>query len=238
MKGSQMRSTELQVLVDLAWCDQRLLVLRHDVYKVQQELLEKQHFHTQFQEHFSAIQYEFHQLKKDIDVQERYLQELQVKEDSLKLKMNDLRSPKEYAACLKEVENLENMRSTQETIVLQLWETFPETEVKYHQEMKLIQQSIDAVLVLIKNLEYQISLQTAEIEKIDQNRKDAMLDMQGDWINLYSVMHRKVANPMVHVREQNCSGCSYAINPLDMQLLQHKKLLQCQNCYRILFYKE
>ena len=233
-----MRSTELQVLVDLAWCDQRLLVLRHDVYKVQQELLEKQHFHTQFQEHFSAIQYEFHQLKKDIDVQERYLQELQVKEDSLKMKMNDLRSPKEYAACLKEVENLENMRSTQETIVLQLWETFPETEVKYHQEMKLIQQSIDAVLVLIKNLEYQISLQTAEIEKIDQNRKDSMLDMQGDWINLYSVMHRKVANPMVHVREQNCSGCSYAINPLDMQLLQHKKLLQCQNCYRILFYKE
>ena len=69
-----MRSTELQVLVDLAWCDQRLLALRHDVYKVQQELLEKQHFHTQFQEHLCAIHYQFHQLKKDIDVQERYLQ--------------------------------------------------------------------------------------------------------------------------------------------------------------------
>lgn len=233
-----MRSTELQVLVDLAWCDQRLLVLRHDAYKVQQELLEKQHFHIQFQEHLSAISYEFHQLKKDIDVQERYLQELQAKEDALKIKINTLHSPKEYAAILKEVENIEQIRSNQESIVLQLWETFPDTEIKYHQEMKTIQQSIDAVLVLIKNLEYKLSLQTAEIEKIDQTRKDAMVDMQGDWISLYSTMHRKVANPMVHVRDQSCSGCSYAINPLDMQLLQHKKLLQCQNCYRILFYKE
>ena len=233
-----MRSTELQVLVDLAWCDQRLLALRHDVYKVQQELLEKQHFHTQFQEHFSAIQYEYHQLKKDIDVQERYLLELQTKEESLKNKMNNLHSPKEYAACLKEVENIEQIRSSQETIVLNLWETFPETEAKYHQEITTVQQSLDEVAGLIKNLEYQISLKTVEIEKIDQSRKDAMLDMQGDWISLYSVMHRKVANPMVHVREQSCSGCSYAISPLDLQLLQHKKLLQCQNCYRILFYKE
>ena len=233
-----MRSTELQVLVDLAWCDQRLLALRHDVYKVQQELLEKQHFHTQFQEHLCAIHYQFHQLKKDIDVQERYLQELQVKEESLKNKMNNLNSPKEYAACLKEFENLEQIRSSQETIVLNLWETFPETEAKYHQDVQAVQQSLEAVAVLVKNLEYQISLKTAEIEKIDQNRKDAMIDMQGDWISLYSVMHRKVANPMVHVREQSCSGCSYAISPLDLQLLQHKKLLQCQNCYRILFYKE
>lgn len=233
-----MRSTELQVLVDLAWADQRLLSLRHDLYKVQQELLEKQHFHAQFQEHFSAISYEFHQLKKDIDVQERYLQELQVKEEALKLKMNNLHSPKEYAACLKECENIEQMRSSQETIVLNLWESFPQTEAKYHQEIITVQQSMDAVVGLIKNLEYQISLKTAEIEKIDQSRKDAIFDMQGDWISLYSVMHRKVANPMVHVREQSCSCCSYAISPLDLQLLQHKKLLQCQNCYRILFYKE
>ena len=151
-----MRSTELQVLVDLAWCDQRLLALRHDVYKVQQELLEKQHFHTQFQEHLCAIHYQFHQLKKDIDVQERYLQELQVKEESLKNKMNNLHSPKEYAACLKEFENLEQIRSSQETIVLNLWETFPETEAKYHQDVQAVQQSLEAVAVLVKNLEYQI----------------------------------------------------------------------------------
>ena|GEM_PF-5592589 len=233
-----MRSTQLQILVDLASYDQRLLFLRHDVKKCEQELLQKKHLYAQFQEHFQAMQHQFHQLKKDIDVQERYLQELQDKEDSLKIKMNNLHAAKEYTACIKEVENIEQIRSAQETIVLQMWEKFPEIEQKYQQDRIALQYSLDTLLPEMKALENQVENVKLELESTEQERKNKLSEEQGEWINLYMHMHTKVTNPIVLIVQKSCGGCFYPISPLDMQLLQHKKLLQCQNCYRILLYKD
>ena len=54
----------------------------------------------------------------------------------------------------------------------------------------------------------------------------------------YAVMRAKVTDPVVPVIDGSCSACFYKISPQDMQLLARRKLVQCKDCFRLLYLVE
>lgn len=56
-----------------------------------------------------------------------------------------------------------------------------------------------------------------------------------EWLEKYAIMRARINDPVVPVFDGNCSACFYKISVQDMQFLKHRKLIQCKDCFRLLY---
>jgi predicted nucleic acid-binding Zn-ribbon protein len=56
-----------------------------------------------------------------------------------------------------------------------------------------------------------------------------------EWQARYVSMQRLVPDPIVPVVSGLCSSCFYQIIARDVTLLKKQEILECKNCYRLLY---
>lgn len=71
-----------------------------------------------------------------------------------------------------------------------------------------------------------------------QDRQSKEQAVPAEWLEKYATMRARVTDPVVPVINGDCSACFYQVSTQDMQQLRHRKLLQCKDCFRLLYLPE
>lgn len=230
-----MRSIEFQTFIDLVTFDQSLVKIERDIKKsqeVQNSLLADI---ERLQEDFLDIKTAKLQARKAVDEKELYMKVLDGKESELKAKLESISNQKEYKSLEKEtlVVNAERMRHEQELLVL--WNKLEGLEKTYEFKLKLHEEQAAKFHAEVEKIKNEVAELQAQLETLNTQRIEKQKNVPQEWLDMYVNMKGRVPNPVVPVVNDSCDACFYSVTPRDLQALRKNKLLQCLDCYRLLY---
>lgn len=230
-----MRSIEFQKFIDLVTFDQSLVKIERDIKKSQEVQKDLILDIERLQADFEDVKTAKLQARKAVDEKELYMKVLDQKEFDLKKKLASITSQKEYKSLEKETlaVNAERVRHEQELLVL--WNKLDGLEKTYEFKQKLHDEQLAKFTTEVETIQQQVAtfehqLTTLLVERIDKEQ-----GIPQEWLDMYVNMKGRVNNPVIQVVNDACDACFYSVTPRDMQLLKNNKLLQCRDCYRLLY---
>lgn len=230
-----MRSIEFQTFIDLVTFDQSLVKIERDIKKsqeIQESLLSDI---ERLQDDFLDIKTAKLQARKAVDDKELYMKILDDKESELKKKLASVSNQKEYKSLEKEtlVVNSERVRHEQELLVL--WNKLDGLEKTYEFKQKLHEEDAAKFYAEVEKIKNEIADFQNQLEVLTIERVEKLKNVPQEWLDMYVNMKGRVANPVVPVVNDSCDACFYSVTPRDLQMLRTNKLLQCRDCYRVLY---
>lgn len=230
-----MQTVEFNNLIELVAFDQNVIKLERALAqeKKNQEEIRQQIAQTESVAHVKKEA--LHEVKKQVDMQELVMRTLDEQEMQCRKKMELATSARESNALQKEMNIILEQKNKAELDLLQAWN---KTEQAARDMVTLEQQMIEQVAALQEQLAKNID----DILQHEQALADIMVQRAAKvagvsqaLLDIYQTMRGRVTNPIVPVINQSCQGCFYYVTPQDMQLLLSKKMLQCKDCYRLLY---
>lgn len=230
-----MRSIEFQTFIDLVTFDQSLVKIERDIKKsqeIQESLLSDI---ERLQDDFQDIKLAQLQARKAVDEKELYMKVLDVKESELKAKLQSISNQKEYKSLEKETlgVNAERMKHEQELLVL--WNKLDGLEKTYEFKHKLHDEQVAKFTSDVQTIQNEIAALHEQLKHLSEERVNKEKNVPQEWLAMYINMKGRVSNPVVPVVNDACDACFYSVTARDLQLLRNNKLLQCRDCYRLLY---
>lgn len=230
-----MRSIEFQKFIDLVTFDQDLVKKEQDIKKLQETQAALVLDIERLQVDFADVKAAQLQARKAVDEKELYMKVLDDKEAQLKKKLESISNQKEYKSFEKEtlVINAERMRHEQD--LLSLWNKLEGFEKTYEVKHKLYDEQVAKLAIEVENIKniiitFENELQVLLVERIAKEQ-----GIPQNWLDMYINMKGRVSNPVIQVVNDSCDACFYSVTPRDLQILKNNKLLQCRDCYRLLY---
>lgn len=178
------------------------------------------------------------ELKKTRRVVERELEEMELKYQKSKLKLNNVKSNKEYQAVLKEIEEIKELILQKEEVVIAYMEDIEiqekeclDNEVSWtkHQEeyKKTEEESSQKVGALDK-----------EMRSLGSKRDQLCNDLDKNLLERYNRLRQHLKGRVVApVRNAICQGCNLGIPPQQYnELIKAGSMQSCPNCNRIIYW--
>ena len=234
-KGQQVRSIEFQKFIDLVTFDQSLVKIERDIKKMQEIeqsfLVDMKRLNEDFVDVKSAKD----QARKAVDEKELYMNILNSKELELKNKLDVVANQKEYQSLQKELSLLHEKRMQHEQDLLALWNRFDLLDKNYESKHKAHEDVVAQLNNEIQTTKKEISELTIQLDEQLAQRELKKQPVPQEWLDMYVNMKGRVSNPVVPVVADSCDACFYSVTPRDLQHLRQNKLLQCRDCYRLLY---
>lgn len=230
-----MRSIEFQTFIDLVTFDQSLVKIERDIKKsqdVQQTLLSDI---ERLQEDFLDIKTAKLQARKAVDEKELYMKVLDGKESDLKKKLESISNQKEYKSLEKETLGVNAERIRHEQELLLLWNKLDALDKTYEFKHKLHEEQVAKFTSEVENIKNEIVDLQNQLDVLTLQRIEKQKNVPQEWLDMYVNMKGRVPNPVVPVVNDSCDACFYSVTPRDLQMLRKNKLLQCRDCYRLLY---
>lgn len=212
--------------------------LRESEEKIQQFQIKKQELLEQ-KATLSAVvdklQEQEHAVRKEVDMRELHMKQLDDKERSKKHLLDDINTPKEYTIVKREIEALQREQHDEEQALMHVWNTFETVHKSFEtkqQELVGSLTALDEQLAAIAAEEQQI--QAAHDQKMSE-REQKLVGIPEEWLEKYRAMQSRVTDPVVPVQQGSCSACFYDITEQRLMALKRHALLQCEGCYRFLY---
>lgn len=174
--------------------------------------------------------------EKEVHLQELRMKDLNDKEKSKRALMSDLASnQKEYQALKRELETIKRAQHGYENELINSWNKF------------------EAAKKVYADLDSQVNSKLAEIDKLIEDHKKELLDIDGslkgretdrtaktvgipaEWLDRYNMMSHQVPDPVVPLENSSCSACFTDLPRQDILALQKNKMLQCKGCFRLIY---
>lgn len=230
-----MQNDQVAAFIELVELDQRLgrLTRQHE-----EEVAKKE-----------SVQKDLENIDREIDHADKTVHEKQKKTHELELDLKTIdrtlartREKLLTAHSQKELDSLEHERTDLELkravldeqglSLLEEWEharaygitlhdRSPEMREGKKKELELLQEQIDKIEVALGNCK-------ARRDEL-KRRSDEEL------VSRYETMKQKVANPVVPVIKESCSGCFYPLSPAEIGTIPKGQLGTCKSCYRLLY---
>ncbi|MBP6869577.1 hypothetical protein KBC04_01715 [Candidatus Babeliales bacterium] len=233
-----MRSIEFQRFIDLVTFDQNLVKTERDIKKsqeIQESLLaDIERLHVDF----SDIKAAKLQARKAVDEKELYMKVLDGKETELKHKLSSVSNQKEFKSLEKESLAVNTERVNHEQDLLTLWNKLEGFEKTYEFKHKLHDEQVAKFMLEVEKIKHDIELLQEQLKTLTAERIEKEQLVPQEWLDMYVNMKGRVPNPVIQVVNDSCDACFYSVTPRDMQMLRKNKLLQCRDCYRLLYVQE
>jgi uncharacterized protein len=233
-----MTSSPFQRFIDLINFDKSLISLEQSIDDLHGKMKAIHDSITVLEKSLIESKNSYTTARKNVDEQELHMKELNEAESVCKKKLDAVTNQKEYKALSTELEAIQAKQQDQEVTLLTAWNAVEQAEKIYMQKEQEIQEEKatlksqhDQLLQQIEDLEKKLDTQQHEREK-----KIALV--HPEWLEKYAAMRSRVANPVVPMLNGMCSGCFLSLPPQIMADLRHKKMLQCNQCYRFLYIPE
>ena len=230
-----MRSIEFQKFIDLVTFDQDLVKTERDIKKseeIQQSLLMDI---QRLQDDFSDIKTAKTQARKAVDDKELYMKVLNEKESELKKKLESISNQKEYKSLQKETLAINAERMEHEQGLIILWNKLDGLEKTYEFKHKLYEEQAAKFHAEVEANKNEIAKLHEQLQNLTAQRIEKQQNIPQEWLDMYVNMKGRVSNPVVPVVDDSCDACFYSVTPRDLQTLRNNKLLQCRDCYRLLY---
>ena len=232
---------KIRLLIELQDCDNRIKEITNKksdgplrVQRLKDELAATEKQYRDLSDRIET-------LKKERRNTEREVLDVQSKIDKSTVKLSGIKSNKEYAAALKEIEDLKNIKFSTEDRVIQVMEEAEELEkssIEHKDRLSALATKVEEDMAAIqKEL---ISLDK-ELEKLEVNRltvTDAIGDR--DLLKTYLLLRdRKGGQAISSVIRGVCQTCHLGFPPQKFnELMRGDSLLTCPNCNRIIYWAE
>jgi len=229
---------KLLVLIHLQHCDNRIaktLQAKEQgplrIQKLEDELrtLESQ---------LKADEDQLEAFRKDRRLLEREIQELEGKIDKSSAKLTQIKSNKEYAAALKEIDDLKTIKFQTEERALQIMETAEELE----QKCKGHKDSLNILKDRCEKGKEEIKKELLELEKdlaaLQEERNQLCCDFDPSLLKKYLILReRKGGLAVSSVVTGICQTCHMGIPPQKFnELIRGNDLMTCPHCNRIIYW--
>lgn len=232
-----MKNESFQSFIDLVTFDKQYIVLKEQREKIKKTLQDLQIQLKTIQDQVSKVllkKESSHTIIKDKESDIDHFNELAKKQ---KIVLDAVANNKEYKSAQAELESFQFNRNVLEQELVRLWNRYETIENEY----KTIEESSK---ITIQDIMQKIDNQNKEIVDIDKkfqeynkSRQVKLIDVSEEWLEVYDMMRGRAKDPVVPVIRDSCSSCFYMVTAQDLQKLKQKVLLQCKDCYRLLYYQ-
>ncbi len=178
--------------------------------------------------------------KKEKRQMEQDISDLEAGIEKSNIKLNNIKSNKEYRAILKEIESLNRQKTVLEDRVLELLEEIEKKEEVLNTTVK----QLEKVKTVFEHNRKTILKEIEDLQdkKNDLEKKKAEISRQiePDLLKRYNTLRKNRGGIAVSaVLNGICKACNIAIPPQKFnELIKGADLITCPNCKRILYYTE
>jgi predicted nucleic acid-binding Zn-ribbon protein len=232
--------TTLKKLVELQKVDK-------EIYTLAKELEEHPGQLARLQEQFETKQLYLKKLEenlKALQVSRNVLEvELQAKEDAIakaNSQLSQIKTNKEYAAKLSEIENIKSDKSIIEEKILRFYDETDAVKASVVQEKKVLAQEEQAYVNKKQEIENVMKGIADRVKVLQGQRTQRSPDVDRATLSRYDrIVAHKVGLAIVPVIGSVCQGCFMNV-PAQVinEIKSHKEFIYCEICSRILYLEE
>ncbi len=230
-----MSQNPFKLFLSLVTFDNELRALEEKIIQVQDK---KEALIEQKDKLISAVEQlkkQEHDVRKEVDMHELHMKELDAKEQSKKHQLDDINTPKEYTLVKREIEAINREQHEHEHTLMQVWNTLESVHKTFETKEHELVGALAALDTEIAALQAQEDQMEASHEERMAHRKEHLAGIPEDWLEKYRAMQSRVTDPVVPVQQGSCSACFYDITEQKLVALKRHALLQCEGCYRFLY---
>lgn len=224
--------------IDLVNFDQKLQSLENEKKTIALEIAVIKKQEEKYTHDLDEAHKRIFQFKKKVDEQELEMKSLDQKEKEKKMRLEHLADYKEYQAIKAEIETVQRAQVEQEKLVLDAWNQLENAQIDVQKKIKEHEEQMKLLHEKEQELETKSMHLTDEITNMNAERVQKERDVPTEWLEKYTMMRARVADPVVEIFHQSCGACSRIITQQEMVRAKHGALVQCQNCYRLLYAPE
>lgn len=180
----------------------------------------------------------FEQTRKEVDDKELEMKVLDQQEKEKKGRLDTVANHKEYQSIKTEIDQLKKEQHELEEQLMSVWNQLENAKKELDSANSLCQQQDEKIHHEISQIEQQIGQITTQRDQKLQERHQKDQSVPAEWMQKYAVMRAHVTDPVVPVVNESCTACFYKVSAQDMQELKRRKLVQCKDCYRLLYLQE
>jgi len=234
-KGDVMVTIGLKALIDLVEVDQQSNMLLDTVRSQENEFKDVEMVLQSLENALELFKSDVTHARKIVDEYELSVKELQVQEHEKKERLAQVSNKKEYGALKIEIEHILEKHQEIEPKLLSAWNKFEQLQKNYLAKMEEVKARKQELL--LKREQIAKNTQKFKQEYTDKIslRGQFLQEVPVEWLGKYNLMRERVKNPVVKIFEKNCGACFYAIPPKDLALLRAGSIIQCKDCYRLLY---
>ena len=230
-----MERSSFELFLDLITFDQSLhetekklalaLTQVEQVKSLQKRLLSEQ----------EAVRAHVHALKKEVDVKEREMKELDTQEKSAKSRLGSISNQKEYQALKDEALVLKKKQHDYEATLMTVWSTYETAQKELQKHESEFESHCAHLAQELSQHEAIINESKAFLDAASHERRAKEQGVPEAWLLTYSRMRNSVKNPVVKLVGDSCSACFHSLTIHDAQTLKTLQLLQCKGCFRFIY---
>ena len=180
------------------------------------------------------------ELKKVRRAVERELEEIESKFQKSKLRLNDVKSNKEYQAVLKEIEEQKELIFEKEEVVIKYMEDIEIQEAECASNNGTLRESQQE----FKNKQDEFSQRLRDLDKEVQSLNGKMIQLSQNvdknLLERYNSLRNNLRGRVVtQVVNTICQGCNLGIPPQQYnELIKGASIKSCPHCDRIIYWTE
>ena len=230
----------LKLLVQLQHTDTRMLEKRRFIDKVPLRI-------SEVDEPFKKAKAELEKMKQKAEAaakkkkdKEKALEDAQEKIRKMRARTADIKNNKEYQAHLKEIESSEKEIAAIEGQILQVMAEIDAVQKEQQAFGENVTREEEKIQAFKKELEADVARLEEELGRMKEERAAMVEQIDADTYNRYLKLLRNGKGVAVARAEDNiCLGCDMNIPPqLTLEIRKGSELIQCPQCYRILYCEE
>lgn len=176
------------------------------------------------------------ELKKSVDLCELEINDLVSREKSLKGRLSSLVRQREIDASKQEIVVIQSHREEVEEDLLKNLDEISRVTKALEQDSVTFQDfenEFDQKAKILFDFENTIK---KELSPINEAISEIFELFPEEFKNKYQRIISRVANPIVAISNGACSVCYSTITPQELNELKFKKIGECKNCGRVLFF--
>jgi len=221
--------------IDLVTFDQKIQSFENNIINVDGEIAALKTQENSIKNDLDEMHKSVIQLKKKVDEHELEMKVLDQKEKEKKQLLDRLSDYKEYQAIKAEVETIQRMQVDHEQIVLDAWSRLENMQAAENKKKSMSVELLHQLHEKLEQLTQKIQLLRVDCTDLIAQRIEKEQSVPAEWLEKYSMMRARVADPVVEVIHQSCGACSQMITSQDYVRAKRGALIQCQKCYRLLY---
>lgn len=233
-----MNETPFHIFISLIGIDQQINTLNKETAVIDAQIAQLAKQRAQWDAETSALKIKVHDVQKNVDAYELEMKDLDAKEQAKKAQLEQLTSHKEYQGIKSEIDFLKKKQHDLEEALVGVWHDLEVVKKEYAQKEE---QRTFKVADIEKEervlAEKKRAIQQSLSQSLEQ-RTPVQAQVPAEWMQKYSAMRTRVADPVVPVVNKVCSACFYPASEQDMIALLHRRLVQCKDCFRLLYLPE
>ncbi len=230
-----MATTPFQSFLNLIKFDQRFHQLSAQLRECKEESAHLQNELDMVNVREQEYKHRLHDARKTVDEQELTMKELTEAEKEKKERLERVSNQKEYAALKHEISQIQEQQQEYEGILLDAWNKVDNSQKEFKSEQVKAAEARTLLETDLTTKGSELSEITSEIEAFEKDREALLEGVPEEWVEKYNMMRERVIDPVVPVMRNSCGACFYAVAPQMLAALRAGKLLQCKDCYRLLY---